>query len=46
MINYENNNITSINIYKLTPERLDDYLYFFENVAHTDNKESNRLPCK
>lgn len=24
-------------IYKLTPERLDDYLWFFENVAHSDN---------
>lgn len=39
------NNITSINIYKLTPERLDDYLYFFENVAHTDNKKWDRCYC-
>ena len=26
-----------LKIYKLTPERLGDYLWFFENVAHSDN---------
>ena len=26
-----------LEIYKLTPERLGDYLWFFENVAHSDN---------
>lgn len=36
------NNLT---IHKLTPERLDDYLYFFENVAHTDNKKWDRCYC-
>jgi len=36
------NNMNNINICKLTPEKLDDYLYFFENVAHTDNKEWDR----
>lgn len=35
----------NLEIYKLTPERLDDYLYFFENVAHTDNKEWDRCYC-
>lgn len=34
-----------IDILKLTPDRLDDYLYFFENVAHTDNKEWDRCYC-
>lgn len=34
-----------IQIFRLTPERLDDYLYFFENVAHTDNKEWDRCYC-
>lgn len=34
-----------ITILKLTPDRLDDYLYFFENVAHTDNKEWDRCYC-
>ena len=36
------NNLT---IHKLTPGRLDDYLYFFENVAHTDNKKWDRCYC-
>lgn len=35
----------SIRICRLTPELLDDYLYFFENVAHTDNKEWDRCYC-
>ncbi len=35
----------NIRICKLTPEMLDDYLYFFENVAHTDNKEWDRCYC-
>lgn len=35
----------NIEIYKLTPERLNDFLYFFENVAHTDNKEWDRCYC-
>lgn len=35
----------NLKIYRLTPERLDDYLYFFENVAHTDNKEWDRCYC-
>lgn len=34
-----------IEVYKLTPERLNDFLYFFENVAHTDNKEWDRCYC-
>ncbi len=34
-----------IKIHKLTPERLGDYLYFFENVAHTDNKKWDRCYC-
>lgn len=34
-----------IDIFKLTPDRLNDYLYFFENVAHTDNKEWDRCYC-
>ena len=34
-----------IAIFKLTPDRLDDYLYFFENVAHTDNNEWDRCYC-
>jgi len=37
--------MNNINICKLTPEKLDDYLYFFENVAHTDNKEWDRCYC-
>lgn len=40
-----NMNMKNIDICKLTPERLDDYLYFFENVAHTDNKEWDRCYC-
>ncbi len=35
----------NIEVYKLTPERLNDFLYFFENVAHTDNKEWDRCYC-
>ncbi|MCH5320726.1 MAG: GNAT family N-acetyltransferase [Eubacterium sp.] len=35
----------NLEIYKLTPDRLDDYLYFFENVAHTDNKQWDRCYC-
>lgn len=35
----------NIEIKKLTPEKLDDYLYFFENVAHTDNKDWDRCYC-
>ena len=34
-----------LQIYKLTPERLPDYLYFFENVAHTDYPEWDRCYC-
>ncbi len=34
-----------IEIHKLTPERLEDFLYFFENVAPTDNKEWDRCYC-
>ena len=32
-------------IRRLTPDQLDDYLYFFENVAHTDNKEWDKCYC-
>lgn len=35
----------NIEIKKLTPEILNDYLYFFENVAHTDNKKWDRCYC-
>lgn len=35
----------NIEIHKLTPERLNDFLYFFENVAHTDNKKWDRCYC-
>lgn len=35
----------NLEICKLTPDKLDDYLYFFENVAHTDNKEWDRCYC-
>ncbi len=35
----------NIEIHKLTPERLNDFLYFFENVAHTDNKDWDRCYC-
>lgn len=35
----------NLEICKLIPEKLDDYLYFFENVAHTDNKEWDRCYC-
>ncbi len=32
-------------IVKLSPEYLQDYLYFFEHVAHTDNPEWDRCYC-
>lgn len=35
----------NIEIRRLEPAILDDYLYFFENVAHTDNKEWDRCYC-
>lgn len=35
----------NLEIHRLTPDRLDDFLYFFENVAHTDNKEWDRCYC-
>lgn len=35
----------NVEIYKLTPERLSDFLYFFENIAHSDNKEWDRCYC-
>lgn len=35
----------NLQIQKLTPERLEDYLYFFEHVAHTDNQEWDRCYC-
>lgn len=34
-----------IEIRKLTSDLLDDYLYFFENIAHADNKDWNRCYC-
>ena len=34
-----------IEIRKLTPDLLDDYLYFFENLAHEDNDEEDRCYC-
>ncbi len=34
-----------IEIRRLRPKLLDDYLHFFENVAHTDNKEWDRCYC-
>lgn len=34
-----------IEVHKLTPKRLNDFLYFFENVAHTDNKAWDRCYC-
>lgn len=45
MTSNEFKDMNKINIYKLTKDRLDDYLYFFENVAHTDNKEWDRCYC-
>lgn len=35
----------NIEIRELTPDLLDDYLYFFENVAHEDNEEEDRCYC-
>lgn len=35
----------NIDICRLTYKQLNDYLYFFENVAHTDNKEWDRCYC-
>ena len=35
----------NIDICRLTSKQLNDYLYFFENVAHTDNKEWDRCYC-
>lgn len=32
-------------IRRLTSEQLNDYLWFFENVAHTDNKEWDKCYC-
>ena len=39
------NYLNDLVICKLTPDKLNDYLYFFENVAHTDNKEWDRCYC-
>lgn len=35
----------NIEIRRLTPDLLQDYLFFFENVAHTDNKRWDRCYC-
>lgn len=35
----------NLEIHRLSPDRLGDFLYFFENVAHTDNKEWDRCYC-
>lgn len=45
LINCKGNFIMNIEIHRLTPERLNDFLYFFENVAHTDNKKWDRCYC-
>ena len=37
--------MVSLEIVRLTPERTDDYLYFFEHVAHSDYKEWDRCYC-
>ena len=34
-----------LTVCQLTPDRLEDYLYFFEHVAHTDNPEWDRCYC-
>lgn len=34
-----------IEIRKLTPDLLEDYLYFFETDAHADNKDEDRCYC-
>ncbi|MGZ9584021.1 GNAT family N-acetyltransferase [Paenibacillus marinisediminis] len=35
----------NIEIRKLTPDLLEDYLYFFENEAHADNEDEDRCYC-
>ncbi len=35
----------NVEIRKLTPDLLEDYLYFFENEAHADNEEEDRCYC-
>lgn len=35
----------NIEIVKLSPQHLDDYLYFFENIAHADNPEWGPCYC-
>jgi GNAT superfamily N-acetyltransferase len=35
----------TIEICKLTPDMLEDYLYFFETDAHADNEEEDRCYC-
>ncbi len=35
----------NIEIRKLTPDLLEDYLYFFEHEAHADNEEEDRCYC-
>lgn len=35
----------NIEIRKLTPDLLEDYLYFFETAAHADNKDEDRCYC-
>lgn len=35
----------NIEIRKLTPDLLEDYLYFFETEAHADNKDEDRCYC-
>ena len=35
----------NIEIKKLTPELLDDYLHFFDNVAFSDHKEWSKCYC-
>lgn len=35
----------NVEIRKLTPDLLEDYLYFFENEAHADNENEDRCYC-
>jgi GNAT superfamily N-acetyltransferase len=35
----------NVEIRKLTPDLLEDYLYFFENEAHADNEDEDRCYC-
>lgn len=35
----------NIEIRKLTPDLLEDYLHFFENEAHADNEDEDRCFC-